>query len=75
MAQKTTQKWTKMAMAMLAMTILIHFWVVYLATEPPTLTLRANLRHYIAILQPSYLAHARLVGCLVWLFHGAFYVS
>jgi hypothetical protein len=26
------------------------------------------------ILQPSYLVHSRLVGCLVWTVHGAFYV-
>jgi hypothetical protein len=58
-------------MAMLAMTILVHFWVVYWATEPPTLTPRSNLRHYSAA---SYLAHARLVGCLVSTVHGAFYV-
>jgi hypothetical protein len=24
--------------------------------------------------QPSYLAHARLAGCLLWTMHGAFYV-
>ena len=27
---------------MLAMTILVHFWMLYLATEPPTLTLGAG---------------------------------
>ena len=35
-------------MTMLAMTILVlvHFSVVYWATEPTTLTPRSNLRHY-----------------------------
>jgi hypothetical protein len=34
----------------LAMTILVRFWVVYWATPPPTRTLRLrpNLRHYTA---------------------------
>ena len=35
-------------MAVLAMAVLVHFWVVYWATEPPKLTPRANLRHYSA---------------------------
>ena len=35
-------------MTMLAMTILIHFRVVYWVTEPPTLTLRSNLTYYTA---------------------------
>jgi hypothetical protein len=26
------------------------------------------------VVQPSYLAHARLIGCLVWTVHDAFYV-
>ena len=32
-------------MTMLAMTILIHFWMVYWDTEPPTVTLRSNLAY------------------------------
>ena len=35
-------------MAMLAMTILVHFWVVYGAIVPSTRTTRSNLRHYTA---------------------------
>jgi hypothetical protein len=48
-------------MVMLVMTILIHFWMIYCATEPPTRTRRSNLR-YTAV-QPSYLAHARPFRC------------
>jgi hypothetical protein len=54
---------TIMAMAMLTMTILVHFWMPYWATEPPTRTRRSSLPHY--ILQPSYctwaMGHARPV--------------
>jgi hypothetical protein len=35
-------------MAMLAMTILVHFKVLYWATAPPIRTPRSNLRHYTA---------------------------
>ena len=35
-------------MAMLAMTILVHFWVLYGAIGPSTRTPRSNLRHYTA---------------------------
>ena len=35
-------------MAMLAMTILVHFWVLYGAIGPSTRTTRSNLRHYTA---------------------------
>ena len=35
-------------MAMLAMTILVHFWVLYGAIVPSTRTTRSNLRHYTA---------------------------
>jgi hypothetical protein len=31
-------------MTMLAMTILVHFWVLYWVIEPSTLTLGSNLR-------------------------------
>ena len=55
-------------MAMLAITILVNLWVVYWASEPPTLIPRSNLRTCGTTVQPSYLAHARLslVGCLVF---------
>ena len=33
-------------MAMLAMTMLVYFWVLYWATAPPARTQRPNLRHY-----------------------------
>ena len=57
-------------MTMLAMTILIHFWVVYWNTEPHTPTLRSNLAHYNenylptrAILgQPAGYPGSRMVG-------------
>ena len=58
-------------MAMLAMTIMVHFWVVYWATghlHPP---LAPTCR---TILQPSHLGHARPVGWQLWLLYGAFYV-
>ena len=32
-------------MAMLAMTILVPFWMVYWTTKTPIFTLRSNLRH------------------------------
>ena len=38
---------------MLAMTILVHFWVVYWTTEPHTPTLRFNLAHYNATQPPG----------------------
>ena len=56
---------------MLAMTILVHFWMVYWAIVPPTLILGPTCR---IVLQPSYLGHARLVRWQLWLLHGAFYV-
>ena len=40
-------------MAMLAMAILVHFWVVYWATAPPARTPRPNLRHYTAAQSPG----------------------
>ena len=50
-------------MAILAMIILVHFWVVYWATGPPTpWAACATIR----TLQPSNLAHARPVSCPVW---------
>ena len=59
-------------MIMLAMTILVHFWVVYWATEPPTLTPRSTLWHY--TVQPNYLAHASQISghqpsleCRLWI--------
>ena len=58
-------------MAMLAMTILVHFWVLYVAIghlhapQGPTCG---------TTLQPSHLGHARLVRWQLWLLHGAFYV-
>ena len=35
-------------MAVLAMTILVHFWVLYEAIGPSTRTPTSNLRHYTA---------------------------
>ena len=56
-------------MAMLAMTIMVRFWVLYRATGH--LHLGPTCRN---ILQPSHLGHARPVGWQLWLLHGAFYV-
>ena len=58
-------------MAMLAMTILVHFWVIYWDTEPPTLSQGLTCD---TALQPSYLAHARLVRWQLPLLYGAFYM-
>ena len=59
-------------MTMLAMTILVHFWMLYFATyiytHPP---LGPTCR---TILQPSHLGNARPVGWQFWLLYGAFYV-
>jgi hypothetical protein len=59
-------------MAMLAMTILVYFWVIYWVTAPLQAPQGPTCG---SAVQPSYLAHARPVGCLVWTVHGAFYVS
>ena len=50
-------------MIMLAMTILVHFWVLYGAIVPSTRTTRPNLRHYTS--QPSHMAHTKPAGSLV----------
>ena len=63
-------------MVMLAMTILVHFWVLYVAIGPSTCTTRSNLRHYSTwrMLGRTNLAHARPASSLVRTVHGAFYV-
>jgi hypothetical protein len=38
-------------MAMLAMAILVHFWVLYWTTSPPARTPKPNLRHYTAVVR------------------------
>ena len=58
-------------MAKLAMTILIHFWVLYWATEHIHPPLGPTCR---TILQPSHLGHAMPVGWPLWLLNAAFYV-
>jgi hypothetical protein len=58
-------------MAMLAMTIRVHFWVLMgplghpHAPQGPTCG---------TALQPSHLTHTRPASSLVWTVHGAFYV-
>ena len=61
-----------MAMLTMTMTILVHFWVLYMeplghlhAPQGPTCG---------TILQPSHLAHTRPASSLVRNVHGAFYV-
>ena len=58
-------------MAMLAITILVHFWVLYGAMDhlhaPQGPTCGTSL-------QPSLLAHTRPASSLVWTVHGVFYV-
>ena len=56
-------------MAMLAMTILVHFLVL------PTLAHCATYKHPKGtILQPRHLAHTKPASSLVWIVHGALYV-
>ena len=75
-----------MVMLMLAMVILVHFWVVYWPTGPPARTptprSRSNLQpaacsqHQLwqCSLATCHLAHARPGSSLVWTVHGAFNV-
>ena len=61
-------------MAMLAMAILVHCWMVYWAIGCATYT---HLKVLPAVLYCSLAtyAHARLVRWQLWLLHGAFNVT
>jgi hypothetical protein len=58
-------------MAMLAMTILVHFWVLYGAIGTST---RIQGPTCSTTLQPSHLGHARLARLKLRLLYGAFHV-
>ena len=66
-------------MAMLAMTILVHFWLLYWVTASPTHASQGptcgTIMHTAAYTYTcSHLGHARLVRWQLPLPHGAFYV-
>ena len=50
-----------LAMPMLAMTILVHVWMLYLVIGPSTITLSSTYR---TALQPSLVVHTRPVSWL-----------
>jgi WD40 repeat protein len=59
-------------MAILTMTILVHFRVLYWARGPSTLILQCKIQPaaLYCILQPRYMGHARLVRWQLWILHG-----